>query len=55
MLLTTKVLHRDLKAANVFLTSRDSLTTGGLPSLKLGDFGISRAMSTNTALAETVM
>ena len=38
------VLHRDLKAANVFLTD-DGSADG---SVKLGDFGISKACSTPT-------
>jgi len=55
-----KVLHRDLKTANVFLASRggEGGEGGGRGEddldVKLGDFGISRAMSTQTNLAETV-
>ena len=41
-----RVLHRDLKTQNVFLTSAGEI--------KLGDFGISRALSTRTNLAETM-
>eukprot|EP01038_Epipyxis_sp_PR26KG_P005433 gene5433-7526_t len=40
-----KILHRDLKSQNIFLTST------GL--LKLGDFGVSRVLSNTTALAST--
>ena len=44
------ILHRDLKAANVFLAD-DGSADG---AIKLGDFGISRALSSQTNLAETV-
>ena len=46
-----KVIHRDLKAANVFLRDEG----GAYPALKLGDFGISRLMSSHTALAQTAV
>lgn len=41
------VLHRDLKTANVFLSA------GG--DIKLGDFGLSRALSTYTHFASTIV
>ena len=41
------VLHRDLKKANIFLT-KDSI-------VKLGDFGISKLLSTKGGAAQTVL
>ena len=45
-----QILHRDLKAANVFLAD-DGSADG---SIRLGDFGISKTLSTHTSLAITV-
>ena len=44
-----RVLHRDLKTANIFLTEVDG-PRGGL-DVRLGDFGISRLLSSQTSLA----
>jgi len=43
-----RILHRDIKTANIFLTA------DAAPHVKLGDFGVSRAFSTETHLAETM-
>ena len=40
-----KCLHRDIKAQNIFMSS------GGL--IKLGDFGVSKVLSSTHALAAT--
>jgi len=37
------VLHRDLKSSNVLITRADNF--GGMPLLKLGDFGVAKMNS----------
>lgn len=46
-----RILHRDLKAQNVFLMQKDA---GGPLIVKLGDFGISTVLRNTLALAKTV-
>ena len=42
-----KILHRDLKVQNIFMTDDDTL--------KIGDLGISKQMTHTTQMAETPM
>ena len=52
-----RILHRDLKAQNVFLSqSPSSSSSGASPRLivKLGDFGISTVLRNTLALAKTI-
>jgi len=46
-----RVLHRDMKSANVFL-SKDP---GGNHVVKIGDLGVAKALGTTTAFAHTVV
>ena len=41
------IVHRDIKTLNIFLADEDFI--------KIGDLGVARFMSTNTAMAETVV
>ena len=45
-----KILHRDIKTANIFLHRPDPR---GFPVVKLGDFGISKALDQTSALAKS--
>eukprot|EP00953_Heterococcus_sp_UTEX-ZZ885_P031695 16609-Heterococcus_DN1.PRE.2 len=48
----SKALHRDMKAANVFLHKDGS---SGEHIVKIGDLGVAKLMSTSTAFANTVV
>ncbi|CAB4257187.1 similar to Saccharomyces cerevisiae YAR018C KIN3 Nonessential serine/threonine protein kinase [Maudiozyma barnettii] len=45
------VIHRDLKPGNVFLTSSGS--SGSVGTIKLGDFGLAKALGNSTQFATT--
>jgi NIMA (never in mitosis gene a)-related kinase len=47
-----KVLHRDLKSANVFLTM---LPGHSRYSVKIGDLGVAKLLDTSTAFAQTIV
>ncbi|KAF4735055.1 hypothetical protein FOZ62_024251 [Perkinsus olseni] len=47
-----KILHRDLKTSNVFLTQQDG---NEFPTVKLGDFGISRVLEGTMEACLTVV
>ena len=47
-----KVLHRDIKTANIFLHLPDKAS---MPVVRLGDFGISKALEQTAALAKSTV
>lgn len=47
-----KILHRDLKSANVFLTKERDKTNY---SVKIGDLGVAKILDTSTAQANTIV
>lgn len=47
-----KILHRDLKSANVFLKKDD---TQQYFSVKIGDLGVAKLLETSTAFAQTIV
>ena len=47
-----KILHRDIKTANIFLHQPDP---SSWPVVKLGDFGISKALDQTAALAKSTV
>lgn len=52
-----KVLHRDLKSANVFLMKSNSTAIDGSPyfQVKIGDLGVAKLLETSTAFAQTIV
>ncbi|CAI5476039.1 unnamed protein product, partial [Closterium sp. Yama58-4] len=47
------ILHRDVKAENVFLRSRHDTPLGNAATVQLGDFGISRMLEAHEAVARS--
>lgn len=47
-----KILHRDLKSANVFLTKEENKSSY---SVKIGDLGVAKILDTTTAQANTIV
>jgi len=48
------ILHRDIKTQNIFLAKKESRSEGGtLSCVKIADFGISKVLDSQTALART--
>ncbi|KAF8057149.1 VTC4 [Scenedesmus sp. PABB004] len=47
------VLHRDLKSSNVLITSSPAF--GGMPLLKLGDFGVAKISGAESSMASTIV
>jgi len=52
---TQKVLHRDMKTANVFLTANPDPEAGPRYFVKIGDLGVAKLLGTSTAFANTVV
>ncbi|GMI03131.1 hypothetical protein TrRE_jg5845 [Triparma retinervis] len=50
-----KVLHRDMKTANVFLTANPDPDSGPRYFVKIGDLGVAKLLGTSTAFANTVV
>lgn len=48
-----KILHRDLKSANVFLTK--SASSQRSFEVKIGDLGVAKLLETSTAFAQTIV
>jgi serine/threonine protein kinase len=46
-----QILHRDMKAANVFI-HKDEFT--GVQAVKIGDLGVAKLLNSNTCFATTV-
>lgn len=51
MFYSRKILHRDIKTANIFLNDEGN----GEPAVKLGDFGIAKVLESTTDVAKTAV
>ena len=47
-----KILHRDIKTANVFLSTSNK---AGIPSLKIGDLGVAKILNSTKSYAASVV
>lgn len=47
-----KILHRDLKSANVFLSKSEGMSAF---HVKVGDLGVAKLLETSTAFAQTIV
>jgi NIMA (never in mitosis gene a)-related kinase 1/4/5 len=50
-----KVLHRDLKTANVFLMRDEAAPKSAFFNVKIGDLGVAKLLETSTAFAQTIV